>query len=113
MCEWAPAVHVAAVVIVLIGAGGARSGSCYCANGRRRCTWRHAGAPQQQRVHVAGKRAEEFVQNLAAEKGVEGLQKWMDQQGLGASVMTAGEAMKKREAAAAAREKARSSFIRH
>ena len=62
---------------------------------------------------MAGKRAEEFVQNLAAENGVEGLQKWMDQQGLGASVMTAGEAMKKREAAAAAREKARSSFIRH
>ena len=29
---------------------------------------------------MAGKRAEEFVQNLAAEKGVDGLQKWMDQQ---------------------------------
>ena len=52
---------------LLRGAGGARG-----------ATWT---APQQQpRFHVAGKRAEEFVQNLAAEKGVDGLQKWMDQQ---------------------------------
>ena len=29
------------------------------------------------------------MQNLAAEKGAEGLQAWMDKQGMGASVMTA------------------------
>ena len=37
------------------------------------------------------------MQNLAAEKGAEGLQAWMDKQGMGASVMTAAKAQESRE----------------
>jgi|TARA_B110001469_G_scaffold59475_1_gene57084 hypothetical protein len=40
------------------------------------------------------------MQNLAAEKGAEGLQAWMDKQGMGASVMTAAKAQESREKAA-------------
>ena len=50
-----------------------------------------------------GKGAEELVQAIAAESGAEGLQDWMDKHGLGTSVMTAADAMKKREAAKEAR----------
>jgi len=44
--------------------------------------------------------AQELMQNLAAEKGAEGLQAWMDKQGMGASVMTAAKAQESREKAA-------------
>jgi len=53
-----------------------------------------------------GKGAEELVQAIAAEKGADGLQDWMDKHGLGTSVMTAADAMKKREEGKAAREAA-------
>jgi len=55
-------------------------------------------------IKDGGKQAEEMVQAIAAEKGVEGLQKWMDQQGMGTTVATAADAMKQREAAAAVRQ---------
>lgn len=51
-----------------------------------------------------GKGAEELVQAIAAEKGAEGLQEWMDKHGLGSTVMTAADAMKKREEAKVQRE---------
>eukprot|EP00322_Chrysochromulina_rotalis_P023416 CAMPEP_0115844518 /NCGR_PEP_ID=MMETSP0287-20121206/8870_1 /TAXON_ID=412157 /ORGANISM="Chrysochromulina rotalis, Strain UIO044" /LENGTH=357 /DNA_ID=CAMNT_0003298247 /DNA_START=27 /DNA_END=1100 /DNA_ORIENTATION=- len=51
-----------------------------------------------------GKSAEELVQAIAAEKGAEGLQSWMDKQGLGTTVMTAADAQRKREVAKADRE---------
>ena len=44
--------------------------------------------------------AQELMQNLAAEKGAEGLQAWMDKQGMGANVMTAAKAQETREEAA-------------
>ena len=44
--------------------------------------------------------AQELMQNLAAEKGAEGLQQWMDKQGMGANVMTAAKAQETREKAA-------------
>jgi formylglycine-generating enzyme required for sulfatase activity len=53
-----------------------------------------------------GKAAEELVQAIAAEKGADGLQQWMDKHGLGTDVMTAADAMKKRERAKEAREAA-------
>ena len=53
-----------------------------------------------------GKSAQELVQAIAADKGAEGLQEWMDKQGLGTSVMTAAEADKKHKAAKEARESA-------
>lgn len=59
-----------------------------------------------------GKSAEELVQAIAAEKGAEGLQQWMDQHGLGTDVMTAADAMKKREKAKAQREEALEEAIR-
>lgn len=59
-----------------------------------------------------GKSAEELVQAIAAEKGAEGVQEWMDKHGLGTSVMTAAEAMKQREKAKAARESAFEDEIR-
>ena len=46
-----------------------------------------------------GKGAEELVQAIAADKGAEGLQQWMDKQGLGTTVMSAADASKKREEA--------------
>lgn len=46
---------------------------------------------------------QELIQNLAAEKGAEGLQAWMDKQGMGASVMTAAKAQESREEAATKR----------
>lgn len=57
-------------------------------------------------IKEGGKGAEELVQAIAAEKGAEGLQEWMDKHGLGTSVMTAAEAMKKREENKVAREAA-------
>jgi len=59
-----------------------------------------------------GKAAEELVQAIAAEKGAEGLQEWMDKQGLGTSVMTAADAQKKREAAKEQREEMMEEYIR-
>mmetsp|Transcript_53759 Transcript_53759/g.120596 ORF Transcript_53759/g.120596 Transcript_53759/m.120596 type:complete len:396 (-) Transcript_53759:105-1292(-) len=53
-----------------------------------------------------GKSAEQLVQAIAAEKGAEGLQEWMDRQGMGTDVMTAADAMKKREKAKEVREAA-------
>jgi len=53
-----------------------------------------------------GQAAEQLVQAIAAEKGAEGLQEWMDRHGMGTDVMTAAEAMAKREQAKEAREKA-------
>lgn len=53
-----------------------------------------------------GKGAEELVQAIAAEKGAAGLQDWMDKHGLGSTVMSAADASKSREAAAAKREAA-------
>ena len=53
-----------------------------------------------------GKGAEELVQAIAAEKGEQGLQEWMDKAGLGTDVMTAAQAMEKREKAQKAREAA-------
>lgn len=50
--------------------------------------------------------AQELMQNLAAEKGEQGLQEWMDKQGMGASVMTAAKAQESREKAAKARYEA-------
>lgn len=44
-----------------------------------------------------GKGAEEFVQAIAAEKGADGLQEWMDRQGLGTTVMSAADAMTAQE----------------
>ena len=52
------------------------------------------------------------MQAIAAEKGAEGVQEWMDKHGLGTSVMTAAEAMKQREKAKAARESAFEDEIR-
>ena len=46
-------------------------------------------------------------QAIAAEKGAEGLQEWMDRQGMGTDVMTAADAMKKREKVCRARRHAR------
>ena len=37
------------------------------------------------------------VQAIAAERGAEGLQEWMDRQGMGTEVMMAGDAQKKTE----------------
>ena len=55
-------------------------------------------------IKEGGKGAEELVQAIAAEEGAEGLQKWMDKHGLGTDVMTAADAMKKREKAKEQRE---------
>ena len=57
-------------------------------------------------IKEGGKGAEELVQAIAAEKGAEGLQQWMDKHGLGTDVMTAKDAMEKREKAKVAREEA-------
>jgi hypothetical protein len=38
-----------------------------------------------------------MVQELAAERGAEGVQKWMDQMGMGVDVMSAGEAQIKQD----------------
>jgi len=59
-----------------------------------------------------GKSAEELVQAIAAEKGAEGLQEWMDRQGMGTDVMTAADAMKKREKAKEVREKVFEEMVR-
>ena len=57
-------------------------------------------------IKEGGKGAEELVQAIAAEQGAEGLQQWMDKHGLGTDVMTAKDAMEKREKAKVAREEA-------
>ena len=59
-----------------------------------------------------GKSAEELVQAIAAEKGAEGLQEWMDKHGLGTDVMTAADAMKKREKAKVGREAAYEEMVK-
>jgi len=59
-----------------------------------------------------GKQAEELVQAIAAEHGVEGLQKWMDKQGMGTSVMTAAEASRQREKRVADRQEAWETAVR-
>ena len=59
-----------------------------------------------------GKSAEELVQAIAANKGAEGLQEWMDRHGLGSTVMQASDAMKKQEAKRKAREEHMEAAIR-
>lgn len=44
-----------------------------------------------------GEAAQRMVQELAAERGAEGVQKWMDQMGMGVDVMSAGEAQIKQD----------------
>jgi len=63
-------------------------------------------------IKDGGKQAEEMVQAIAAEHGVEGLQKWMDKQGMGTDVMTAADAMRKREIAAERRTEDAKAYAR-